>query len=206
MPFKVTGGQPRDSRIHKPASSFHLQICVKMAPIGVLSSLSMLSVKNTLLLILGLWITAKCIYRWCFSPLAKFPGPRFAAATKLYEAYHVAVKKDWYEHLRDLHEIYGIVQPLNAFFSPFSMSCAKAPDDRPQAVSFASAPTSFTAMTTRCVWRITNAQTSRNAPITTVCWVLSLWACPAQISTPRGSPSFNRSSAARLSLNSPTRR
>ena len=40
-------------------------------------------------------------------PLSGFPGPKLAAATKLYEAYHVLIKNDWLENLIELHETYG---------------------------------------------------------------------------------------------------
>ncbi|WDK16440.1 cytochrome p450 [Colletotrichum graminicola] len=51
----------------------------------------------------------KYVWRAFFCPLAKFPGPRIAGITKLYEAYHVLVKNDWLENLTSLHEKYGPV-------------------------------------------------------------------------------------------------
>ncbi|KAK1965855.1 cytochrome P450 [Colletotrichum sublineola] len=54
-------------------------------------------------------LIAKYVWRAFFCPLAKFPGPRIAGITKLYEAYHVLVKNDWIENLTSLHEKYGPV-------------------------------------------------------------------------------------------------
>ena len=48
------------------------------------------------------------IYRLYLSPIAKFPGPRLAAVTYLYEIYYDAVKRGKYTFkIRDLHAIYG---------------------------------------------------------------------------------------------------
>ncbi|KAK1982379.1 cytochrome P450 [Colletotrichum cereale] len=52
---------------------------------------------------------ARYVWRAFFCPLAKFPGPRIAGITKLYEAYHVLVKNDWFDNLVSLHEKYGPV-------------------------------------------------------------------------------------------------
>ncbi|OTA68397.1 cytochrome P450 [Hypoxylon sp. EC38] len=49
------------------------------------------------------------LYRLLFSPLSKFPGPKLAAATGLYEAYHVLIKNDWLELLRSMHDTHGPV-------------------------------------------------------------------------------------------------
>jgi hypothetical protein len=48
------------------------------------------------------------IDRLYFSPLAKFPGPKLAAATSLYESYYDVVKGGvYYKHIQKLHKIYG---------------------------------------------------------------------------------------------------
>lgn len=48
------------------------------------------------------------VYRLCFSPIAKFPGPKLAAATYLYELYYDVVKRGKYTFkIRDLHAKHG---------------------------------------------------------------------------------------------------
>ena len=49
------------------------------------------------------------VYRLYFSPLAKFPGPRIAAATLWYEFYYDVVKGGRYTwKIGELHDHYGI--------------------------------------------------------------------------------------------------
>lgn len=48
------------------------------------------------------------IYRLYFSPLAKFPGPKLAAASTLYELWFDAVKGGvYYKQIQKLHKVYG---------------------------------------------------------------------------------------------------
>jgi hypothetical protein len=48
------------------------------------------------------------IYRLFFHPLAKFPGPKIAAATSWYEAYFEIVLKGQYSRqISKLHDQYG---------------------------------------------------------------------------------------------------
>ena len=48
------------------------------------------------------------VYRLYFSPLAKFPGPRLAALTRLYELYYEVVKGGQYTFkIGELHKKYG---------------------------------------------------------------------------------------------------
>lgn len=48
------------------------------------------------------------VYRLYFSPLAKIPGPRLAAISRLYELYHDGYRSGGYVHkLRELHKQYG---------------------------------------------------------------------------------------------------
>lgn len=55
-----------------------------------------------------IYVTLVVIYRVWLSPLAKFPGPRLAAATGLYEAYFQLLKGATFTwHIDHLHEIYG---------------------------------------------------------------------------------------------------
>ena len=55
-----------------------------------------------------LYFVGLVIYRLYFSPLSKFPGPKLAAATYLYEGYYDVVKRGKYTFkIRDLHAEYG---------------------------------------------------------------------------------------------------
>lgn len=63
---------------------------------------------TSFILVYILYFTGTIIYRLYFSPLAKFPGPRLAAATYLYEGYYDIVKRGKYTFkIRDLHAQYG---------------------------------------------------------------------------------------------------
>ena len=48
------------------------------------------------------------IYRLFLSPLAKFPGPKLAAATSWYEAFYDLRSKNFPDILSDLHDRYGM--------------------------------------------------------------------------------------------------
>lgn len=48
------------------------------------------------------------IYRLVLSPIAKFPGPKLAAATTWYEAFFDLRSKNFPDVLSDLHDKYGI--------------------------------------------------------------------------------------------------
>ena len=55
-----------------------------------------------------LYLVYGAIYRLYFSPIAKFPGPKLAALTRLYELYYEIVKGGQYTFkIRELHEKYG---------------------------------------------------------------------------------------------------
>ncbi|KAK7224693.1 hypothetical protein V2G26_012696 [Clonostachys chloroleuca] len=78
-------------------------------------------------------LTAKYIYRLLLSPLSCFPGPRFAACSKLFEAYHVLIKNDWLDMLEALHHERGSVVrigPNELHFSDhqFCLQHHKRPD------------------------------------------------------------------------------
>ncbi|KAF2280231.1 cytochrome P450 [Westerdykella ornata] len=54
------------------------------------------------------WAIGLGIYRLFFHPLAKFPGPKLAAATRLYEAYYDVAKNGQYTFkIAQLHSKYG---------------------------------------------------------------------------------------------------
>lgn len=55
------------------------------------------------------------VYRLYLSPLAKFPGPKLAAATLWYEAYYDVIKKGQYTlKIRELHVQYGELRMINS--------------------------------------------------------------------------------------------
>ncbi|KAH8157980.1 hypothetical protein CIB48_g10264 [Xylaria polymorpha] len=72
---------------------------------------------RALLILLCLWtafFAAKVIYRLYFHPLAKFPGPKLAAGTFLYEGYYDAIKRGKYVHkIEELHRQYGPIIRIN---------------------------------------------------------------------------------------------
>jgi hypothetical protein len=61
--------------------------------------------------VLGLFISyvvANTVYQCYFSPLAKFPGPKLAAVTRLYEVYYDVFKWGRYTfEIKEMHKQYG---------------------------------------------------------------------------------------------------
>lgn len=54
------------------------------------------------------YISFKYIYRLYFHPLAKFPGPKLAAISHLYEGYYDVVKEGRYIfEVEKMHQKYG---------------------------------------------------------------------------------------------------
>lgn len=64
---------------------------------------------NYVLIALLLYVAGGVSYRLYLSPIAKFPGPKLAAATGLYELYYEVVKKGKYIwKIEEMHQRYGI--------------------------------------------------------------------------------------------------
>lgn len=55
-----------------------------------------------------LWVLSLAIYRACFHPFAKIPGPKLYAITDLPYFYHVS-RGAWVRKLQEFHEKYGQV-------------------------------------------------------------------------------------------------
>lgn len=78
------------------------------------------------------------IYRLYFHPLAKFPGPKIAAATKWYECWHDVLVGEGGQYawkIQEMHQKYGKTTSRNPLRSGIDLS---------QVLSCASTPTSFT--------------------------------------------------------------
>lgn len=59
-------------------------------------------------LLLVVYLLGTVLYRLFFHPLAKFPGPKLAASTALYEGYYDVVKGGRYVwRVKEMHEKYG---------------------------------------------------------------------------------------------------
>jgi hypothetical protein len=64
----------------------------------------------TVLSLLISYIVGHGIYQCYFSPLAKFPGPKLAAVTRLYEVYYDVFKWGRYTfEIKEMHKQYGEV-------------------------------------------------------------------------------------------------
>ncbi|KAF4484538.1 Cytochrome P450 monooxygenase SAT11 [Colletotrichum fructicola Nara gc5] len=92
-----------------------------------------LDIISIILYLLAFYIVAKYTHRALLCPLSKFPGPRLAGITKLYEAYHVLIRNDWLENLESLHEKYGPVvrigpNELHFIDHQFCLEYHKRPD------------------------------------------------------------------------------
>lgn len=65
-------------------------------------------VKEILVAISFVYFVALVSYRLCLHPLSKYPGPKLAAVSCLYRAYHQTWRDGrLVEQLTHLHEVYG---------------------------------------------------------------------------------------------------
>ncbi|MCJ1355644.1 MAG: hypothetical protein MMC33_005636 [Icmadophila ericetorum] len=70
-------------------------------------------------LFLALKVAVTVIYRLYFSPLAKFPGPKIAALSRLYEFWYQGIKRtEFPDVIKEMHRVYGPIVRI----SPFELS------------------------------------------------------------------------------------
>lgn len=78
------------------------------AAFAELQRLSSASIAGICLTLYVAYLVGLVVYRLYLSPLAAFPGPKFAAVSKWYEFYYEVVKRGQFTfHLNELHDRYG---------------------------------------------------------------------------------------------------
>jgi hypothetical protein len=86
-----------------------------------------------------LYYVTLALYRLYLHPLARFPGPKLAAVTRLYEGYYDLYQSGQYTFkIAELHKQYGEEDLVPGFSTIFTHTLLE------QAQSSVSAPTSFT--------------------------------------------------------------
>jgi hypothetical protein len=92
---------------HFHAPRFHLQM-------AALLSTTEQNLSIGLLYLILLVFFSRRVYSVYFGPLAKFPGPKLAAATLWYEFYYDVILQGRYTFkIKELHEKYGIHPPFS---------------------------------------------------------------------------------------------
>lgn len=67
-----------------------------------------LPVSALLAVVFGVYLLSTWAYNLFFHPLAGFPGPKLAAATRLYEFYYDVIKRGQYVYkIEEMHKRYG---------------------------------------------------------------------------------------------------
>lgn len=88
-----------------------------------------------------LYLACNALYNLYFHPLAKFPGPRLAASTKLYEFYYDVIQGgQFFYEIQRMHTIYGRLLRLLMTSTNLTLS---------EVQLFVSTQTSSTSMTLR---------------------------------------------------------
>lgn len=74
------------------------------------------SLAGLLVIFYAIWT----LYSVFLGPFSHVPGPKLAAATRLYELYHINIKNDWFDTLVGLHSEWG---KFTTYFRPSSGGC-----------------------------------------------------------------------------------
>lgn len=78
------------------------------------------------------YLASLLAYRLVLSPLAKYPGPKIAAASNWYEFYYDVVKQgNFTAHIQTLHDKYGMFTPPKTTSHDHSVSVSKFCDIEP---------------------------------------------------------------------------
>jgi hypothetical protein len=104
-------------------------------------------------------ILATVLYRLCLHPLAKFPGPKLAAATFWYEFYYDVTRRgQYFREIEKMHKRYGMSRTIVMFcytqerhlnhisIKSVASLALSASDVYFQAQSYGSTPTNCTSM------------------------------------------------------------
>ena len=75
----------------------------------------------------SIWRAFLAVYRLCFHPLARFPGPKLAGLSKWYEFYYEIVRKGQFTlQIDELHRKYGTASPESSAYSAVLLILKKA--------------------------------------------------------------------------------
>ena len=96
------------SKLTRGSITDFLRLCLHLAhpPTTCLYHEDMSSLVYLTVLVLT-YVVLKVVYRLTLHPLAKFPGPRLAAVTSLYNAYYDVLQPGLIKNLPALHKKYG---------------------------------------------------------------------------------------------------
>lgn len=104
-----------------------------------MEALSSLPLGQSIVATIVLYYVTVALYRLYLHPLARFPGPKWAAVTRLYEGYYDLYQSGQYTFkIAELHKQYGEEDSVPRSRIAFTDMLLE------QAPSSASAPTNFT--------------------------------------------------------------